>query len=186
MRIKDDEPVVMSFQGDEEESEATEEEKMKDEQEERKGSVSRDVINFKSSSSGSHTKSNSLTQHSPFFYNSFTQHEVDMVVNTMMPKQSRESLEVRKGSSIVPAESDQGSNKQPSSKVEVVSTFSDLIPEDADQHHPVVTQDVAFVYQHGRNMSMPYNELDSVLEEEEDAEKEEEEKENVHRFTFHS
>ena len=34
---------------------------------------------------------------------------------------------------------------------------------------------------------MPYNELDSVLEEEdEDAEKEEEEKENVHRFTFHS
>ena len=34
---------------------------------------------------------------------------------------------------------------------------------------------------------MPYNELDSVLEEEEEyAEKEEEEKENVHRFTFHS
>ena len=55
-----------------------------------------------------------------------------MVVDTMMPKQSRESLEVRKGSITVPAESDQGSNKQPSSKVEVVSTFSDLIPEDAD------------------------------------------------------
>ena len=73
MRIKDDERVVMSFQGDEEESAATEEEKMQDDQEERKGSVSsRDVINFKSSSSGSHTKSNSLTQHSPFFYNSFT------------------------------------------------------------------------------------------------------------------
>ena len=133
MRIKDDEPVVMSFQGDEEESEATEEEKLEDGQEEKKSSVSsKDVINFKSSSSGSHTKSNSLTQHSPFFYNSFTQREVDMVVDTMMPKQSRESLEVRKGSITVPAESDQGSNKQPSSKVEVVSTFSDLIPEDAD------------------------------------------------------
>ena len=135
MRIKDDEPVIMSFQrdGDEEESETTEEEKMEDEQEERKGSVSRDAINFKSSSSGSHTRSNSLTQHSPFFYNSFTKHEVDMVVNTMMmQKQSRESLEVMKGSINVPADSDQGSNKQPSSKVEVVSTFSDLIPEDAD------------------------------------------------------
>ena len=64
-----------------------------------------------------------------------------MVVNTMMPKQSMESLEAKKGSSIARPDSDQGSsNKQPSSKVEVVSTFSDLIPEDADyQHHPVVT-----------------------------------------------
>ena len=102
-----------------------------------------------------------------------------MVVNTMMPKQSLESLVAKKGSIHVPEESDQESNKQPSSKVEVVSTFSDLIPEDADQHHhPVVTQDVAFVYHHGRNLSMPYNELDSVLEE--DAEKEEEDYANVH------
>ena len=64
-----------------------------------------------------------------------------MVVNTMMPRQSLESLAAKKGSIHVPVESDQGSNKQPSSKVEVVSTFSDLIPEDADQqqHHPVVT-----------------------------------------------
>ena len=55
-----------------------------------------------------------------------------MVVNTMMPKQSLESLVAKKGSIHVPEESDQESNKQPSSKVEVVSTFSDLIPEDAD------------------------------------------------------
>ena len=57
-----------------------------------------------------------------------------MVVNTMMPKQSLESLVAKKGSLHVPEESDQDqeSNKQPSSKYEVVSTFSDLIPEDAD------------------------------------------------------
>ena len=54
----------MSFQDKDEESE--------DENEEKKGSVSRDVINYKSS--GSHTKSNSdsLNQNNPFFYNSFT------------------------------------------------------------------------------------------------------------------
>ena len=33
---------------------------------------------------------------------------------------------------------------------------------------------------------MPYNELDSVLEEEEDAEKEEEEQANVHHLAVHS
>ena len=65
-----------------------------------------------------------------------------MVVKTMMPKQSLESLAVHAGSGVVPADSsDKESNKQSSSKVEVVSTFSDMIPEDADQHHhhPVVT-----------------------------------------------
>ena len=62
--IKNDEPVVMSFQDKEEESE--------EEKEEKKGSVSRDIVNY--TSSGSHTKSNSdsLTQNNPFFYNSFT------------------------------------------------------------------------------------------------------------------